>query len=144
MNTCELMMRVGAFYDGQLPDKERQLMAAHLERCADCQAQLAGLRGLSEQLARAAGPGLSGNFGVRLRAAVGNPGGSGAVADCVCAVVAGGQFVHLYDGVDRAARLIPSGGDAGVDGRGGQSGTRGGHQPGRGDCELDGRQSFVE
>jgi anti-sigma-K factor RskA len=50
--TCPMMMHLGVYALGAADDRERALVASHLETCADCRAELAGLEPLPGLLAR--------------------------------------------------------------------------------------------
>lgn len=50
--TCPMMMHLGVYALGAADDQEQAAVASHLETCADCRAELAGLEPLPGLLAR--------------------------------------------------------------------------------------------
>jgi len=50
--TCSMMMHLGVYALGAADDQEHAVVASHLETCADCRAELAGLAPLPGLLAR--------------------------------------------------------------------------------------------
>ena len=48
---CPDRQIISLYYDNELPSPWKEKMAAHLESCPQCQAVLAGYRGLAEELA---------------------------------------------------------------------------------------------
>jgi anti-sigma factor RsiW len=59
MGACEYSNQLSPYLDGELDAGRRTVLEAHLRACADCDAELSELRGLSRLLAVAAGPLLS-------------------------------------------------------------------------------------
>ncbi|MBI4347784.1 MAG: zf-HC2 domain-containing protein [Elusimicrobia bacterium] len=58
--------RLSAFIDGRLPDAERRMVEAHVERCAECGAELKDLRSLTRLLAASPAQPLPVGFRERL------------------------------------------------------------------------------
>ncbi len=48
MESCKYTSRVGVYLDDELTPEQRQMMAAHIEQCAECGAELESLRGMSQ------------------------------------------------------------------------------------------------
>ena len=70
MSTCDLLARIGAYYDGEVGAEERRRIEAHLASCPVCPEELAGLRALSGRLAAAAGPQLTQDVIGRIQARI--------------------------------------------------------------------------
>ena len=50
---CDKTAQIQAYYDSELPSADQAAMRLHLQSCADCQAELAELKQLSELVAAA-------------------------------------------------------------------------------------------
>ncbi|MFB3891268.1 MAG: anti-sigma factor [Phycisphaerae bacterium] len=79
MSQCEQVSRADAYHDGELSADSRAAFERHLARCEQCQAELAGLRKLTQFISSSPRPGMPPGAMARLHKAVDRQGGPGIV-----------------------------------------------------------------